>query len=696
MHAHHAAIDTQLEISFAELSGWLDERTDRLIELWANLGADGPTFGSPLAGTPEEARDRYLRPLARMLVGALGGSSAHTAQYFDERTRYIDDLPVDADALNEYRGAALRVEAAAIGELLADRASPAAIESSLLAFHETVLDPPSARHRVLFIGDCLFVETRAFLVPLTRRHGYPVDVKQIFFSSRQPMQAVNAAIVDAVRDYSPQLVGVSLFTYEGVPPYAFAWQQAAKPFGGRRALRMVDGLVDLVRETIADIRTVTNAPIAIHVPCGLPLSRARRKLSWLPPHARGQQRFLKLLAERLDELVAGTENTIAVRESEAVQRLGGLRQAASSVFDEPDMADGYAHTQALGPALAHQYDAVIRDYDLLGKAKALLVDFDNTLWNGVMGEGDVVHDLEAQRLLLKLKEAGVLLVALSKNSETSIRWDEMILSKEDFVLHKINWLPKPDNVTAAIRELDIGADTFVLLDDNPVERALVTENVPGVRALDPTDRRTWDTLARWLAFPSTGQTEEARRRTDMYREATERRAAMADAQHDYGEMMRGLGLRSDVRPATADDMPRLLELIQRTNQFNTTTRRYTAAEVAELLESDGMRIYVASLKDRFGDLGVVATALFDTAERTFSSVIMSCRAMGFGVEIALLRTVMDGAGPGDFRGLFVPSSRNAPSADLFARAGFEETEPGVWMLPAAASWPDIPEWLHHS
>lgn len=216
--------------------------------------------------------------------------------------------------------------------------------------------------------------------------------------------------------------------------------------------------------------------------------------------------------------------------------------------------------------------------------------------------------------------------------------------------------------------------------------------VAGVRALDPDRPESWRALRRWLDFPSTSQTQEALRRTVMYREAAERRAALS-AGHDYAGMMQTLDLRYNVRLARADDMARLLELIQRTNQFNTTTQRRTAPEVETLLRDASFGVYVATLKDRFGDLGTVAVAIFSRQQHQFDAVIMSCRAMGFGLELALLRRVMDVEGADSCSGLFVPTARNAPAADLFARAGFSVDGDGVWQLPADAQKPHIPAWL---
>lgn len=682
------------EVLRTRLADLLELRIDRLVSLWAALGPAGPGLGSDEVGPPDQARDRYFHPLARLLVGALRGSASHLAVYLDERQRYVDpglDAPGRARVLHD----SMAVELPAVAGLLEPELSHDAVLPVLEDLHDELIRSPDRlpAARALFIGDCVFVETRALLVPTSRQQGHPVDVRHVFFSARQPLESTNTAIVEEMKGSAPQVVGLSLFTFDGIPPWSAAWTDARLPFRLGDADQVAASLAEVVRETVEDIRSVSDCPIVVHSPGGLPLGPVRRRLGVLPPHSRAQRRLLDAVATALAEVVAGTENTLLLDERDLVAQGRGLRQMSRPLFDPADVPPGYAHPSRLGEALASYYDDLVGDLQLLSGAKALFVDFDNTLWRGVMGEGDVVHDLEGQRLLKELEEAGVLLVALSKNDPTSIRWDEMALAPEDFVLHKIGWSPKPDNVSAAIKELDLAPEAFVLLDDNPVERALVSEQVAGVRSLDPGRPETWRALRRWLQFPSTKQTEESRRRTAMYREAAERRAAMGMT-HDYPTMMRSLGLRYSVREACRTDIPRLLELIQRTNQFNTTTLRHTRAEIEALLEDPAYGVHVASMRDRFGDLGVVAVVVFDCRTRTFDSVIMSCRAMGFGLEVALLREVMQVYGPGPYTGLFRSTPRNSPAADLFGRAGFVETSPGRWTLSGGQeTWPSIPEWL---
>jgi FkbH-like protein len=579
----------------------------------------------------------------------------------------------------------------AIADLTADLGFDQSQTVSLLwSLHADLLRAPATPLKLLFVGDCLFVETRAFVSSVARRAGLDVDIRHVFFSAHQFADGANEAIQNEVARYKPNLIGISLYSFEGVPPYAAAWREAALPSLRRRSPR-ADDLVELLRRTIEDIRKITDAPIVVHTPGGIPLDPLRRRMTFLPAHSRGQKRLLSSMATCVTDLVAGTVNTILLNERDLVRELGA-RKAASPLFDESDVPSGYAHSTAFGPRVGKQYVEILEDLAVLGGAKALLVDFDNTLWRGVMAEGQVQHDLRAQRLLLQLRQAGVVLVALSKNDQSTIRWEEMVLEESDFALLKIDWAPKPDNVAAAIAELDLAASAFVLLDDNPVERALVSEQVPGVATLDSDRDETWRALSRWLEFPSTTLTAEAARRTEMYRAAAARRAVVSKS-HDYSQMMMSLKLKYVVRAATQKDAERVLELVHRTNQFNTTTIRYSTAEVARMVEDSSIGLYVASLSDRFGDLGVVAVGVFNRQSDSVDLVAMSCRAMGFGLEVALLAKIVETEPAASITGRFTATDRNHPASDLFERAGFRRSNDDVWILSRSDMPPRAPSWL---
>jgi FkbH-like protein len=673
-----------------------DERREKIAELWLSLGEDGPTYGDvgTEAGAAANVLDGYLRPLARLLRDVFAGSALHRAIYLDERTRFIPQGLTASERL-ELISDRLDAEIEALAAVLSGDGSTDAAEQALRELHAPLLRrPESGDARLLLIGDCVIADIRLFLADLFKeRSGLGLDSDHISFNAGwRTLEPEDIARRTATA--KPALIGLSLFTYSGVPAYRSLIAEARK-LRGARLRDAIELRVDSLRAAVEAIREVTDAPLLIHSVCGMPIGPRRIRYRMIPAEFPSRRRLIREMTAQIRALVDATENTMLVDEDALIRSAGGLRSVASTLL-APEYLGAWFHPSSFGPVLAAEYADVLSSVAMLGNAKALLVDLDNTLWQGVMADGEVVHDKDGQRLLKQLREAGVLLVALSKNDPSSIRWEELELDPEDFVLHKIDWRPKPEGVSEAIRELDLAPEAFVLLDDNPVERALVQENVPGVRALDPTEPFAWRTLKRWLEMPSTKSTAEARARTEMYREAASRRQAMGSQQHDYTAMMSSLGLQAELRAASEQDIDRLLELVQRTNQFNTTTRRRSSAELRELLRSADHDVLVASLRDRFGDLGIVAVAITDSSDREnveIDSFIMSCRAMGFGLEQLILHELTAARPDASWSGRFIPTERNGPAASLFANAGFQEEPEGSWTLRPELERPARPPWF---
>jgi FkbH-like protein len=671
----------------------LEQHLEEVVALWERLGAEGPSFGQTIDPDPAAARRGYFTPLAQMLVAGVGGSPRHRATYIDSRLNYLPKA-LSGRERAELLMRLLDAEGRAISELIADACPEELTRAALEELHRPLTRPPAATDpRLLLIGDCVFNDVRLFLSErVAAVTGRALDADHIFFTAG-PSPLDPQEMRRVMSGAPPTLIGLSLFSYGGVAPYRGVIAES-RGLRGRELEERVRMLAAMVAASIEAIREVTDATILVHTACSLPVSRRRARSRLLRAESRGRRRLNAAITEAVAELVAATVNTLLVDEQRLIAENGGLKAIAAPVLG-PEYDGAYAHPAMFGSVLADHYAGVLAAQDLLGKAKVLLVDFDNTLWTGVMGDGEVHHHLERQRLLRRLREAGVLLVALSKNDPETIRWSEMELTPEDFVLQMFNWRPKPDNVSEAVVALDLAAEAFVLLDDNPVERALVEENVVGVRSLDPEEPSSWRSLESWLELPSTTQTGEARRRTELYREAAQRRQAMGTEHHDYGRMMDSLELRAEVRPAGPDDMARLLELVQRTNQFNTTTRRRSAAELNELLASEAHELFVASLGDRFGDLGVVAvvvTVRHGDGEIEIDSFIMSCRAMGFGLEQLALAEVTRRLDAPRYIARFVPTDRNGPAAGLYPSNGFTEIEPGLWELPPGDR-PERPPWF---
>ncbi|WP_309059780.1 SDR family NAD(P)-dependent oxidoreductase [Streptomyces sp.] len=315
--------------------------------------------------------------------------------------------------------------------------------------------------------------------------------------------------------------------------------------------------------------------------------------------------------------------------------------------------------------------------------KVLVLDCDNTLWRGVCGEdgpdGIALDDahLALQEWALGLRERGVLLCLASKNDEDAVFEvfrcrTEMPLRREHLAAWRIGWDPKPDGLVALARELGLGLDSFVFLDDNPVEIAAVRAACPQVLALTfPADRseRLPGMLERIWAFDRPEVTAEDRGRAADYT-ARRHRDRLRDSVLTFADFIASLGLVVDVRPAAEADLPRVSQLTQRTNQFNLTTVRRTEAELRALLAAgdEDVRCWVAEVRDRFGDYGIVAAALTRRSRGGDTVVVdtflMSCRALGRGAEHALLSHLGKAArddGAEYLEAVYLPTPRNEPA-----------------------------------
>ena len=311
-------------------------------------------------------------------------------------------------------------------------------------------------------------------------------------------------------------------------------------------------------------------------------------------------------------------------------------------------------------------------------AKVLAVDADNTLWDGIVSE-DGAADVEPyaafQRGLLALKAKGVVLVLLSKNDpldggrspiEQALARTDMPLSLNDFAFVGVSWEPKPGALLAAAKALNVGTDSFVFVDDNPHERAQMKAHLPEVMVVE--EMESWQTkgmegLAESLGdtyFAEAGRTEEDRLRAQ--RPVILSDPGLAEAAFVRGDYLKTLELKVASSRAVEADVPRLVQMAGKTNQFNATTIRRNEEEFRALLADPSKRVYVFRLSDKFGAMGIVCFVVADVAARRITDFVMSCRAMGRTLEFFAYRHVCQDLGaetvPIDFR----TTAKNGPFA----------------------------------
>lgn len=352
---------------------------------------------------------------------------------------------------------------------------------------------------------------------------------------------------------------------------------------------------------------------------------------------------------------------------------------------------------------------------LTGQArKCLVLDLDNTLWGGVLGEvgpegialgpdGSGKSYVDVQRAILRLREKGVLLAVNSKNNLEEVRQvlrehPHMVLREEHFASLQVDWSPKPERMRCLAQALRLGLDSFVFVDDDPAERLQMSMALPEVLTVEmpPNPALFPKTLLELSVFEKPAVTDEDRLRGDDYAAERQRDAAREGA-HSFEEFLSRLGMVITIRLAEARDVDRIAQLTQRTNQFNVTTRRYQAGEIARLIGDPSYRVYTLRLRDTFGDSGLTGLAIIRVAEGAWviETLLMSCRIIGRRVETVFLAEVLadaERAGAQEVQGEYIPTPKNGLAREFYANEGFAPVEGGRWSWRLGRAGREKPTW----
>ena len=353
---------------------------------------------------------------------------------------------------------------------------------------------------------------------------------------------------------------------------------------------------------------------------------------------------------------------------------------------------------------------------LKGKSRRCLVlDLDNTVWSGVIGDdgvegiiigqGDPTGEahLSVQQVALGLRNRGIVLAVSSKNEDTTARipfqrHPEMLLREEHISVFQAHWQDKAENIRAIANELSLGLDAFVLLDDNPAERGLVRRLLPevGVPELPDDPSLFARTLMASGYFEAVTFSQEDRARADFYRDNA-RRVTLQKQSGDLDGFLRSLEMVISFRPFDEIGRSRIAQLINKSNQFNLTTRRYTDADVKNMAADPDCFTLQIGLSDVYGDNGMISVVICrrDGCSWHIDTWLMSCRVLGRGVEMAVLQEILRHArhhGIDNLVGTYRPTTRNGMVSDHYAGLGFEPLEQQdngttVWRLNVATTTP---------
>ncbi len=348
------------------------------------------------------------------------------------------------------------------------------------------------------------------------------------------------------------------------------------------------------------------------------------------------------------------------------------------------------------------FEALIRTvkelYDVMlavrGKIrKCLVLDLDNTLWGGVIGDdglsGIEIGELgigraytDLQKWCLELKKRGVLLAVCSKNDEETAKepfekHPDMILHLEDFAVFMANWEDKASNIRRIREILNIGMDSLCFVDDNPFERNLVREMIPEITVPElPEDPAEYLSYLQSLhLFETASYHAEGADRTGQYREEAERREAETSFA-TIDDYLKSLEMKAAAKPFDEFHYPRIAELSQRSNQFNLRTKRYTEKDIRQFAESERYLTRYFTLRDRFGDYGLISAVILEKQPDGTGFIdtwFMSCRVLKRGMEEFIINTVMQlckEAGIKKVSGEYLRTPKNGMVSDLYERMGF--------------------------
>ncbi len=416
---------------------------------------------------------------------------------------------------------------------------------------------------------------------------------------------------------------------------------------------------------------------------------------------RGRERFISRLNERFYDYAENTAN-FYINDINFISASYGLKE-----WSDPSFWNMYKYAMCFDAIPEFSFNTANIIKSLFGKnKKALALDLDNTLWGGVVGD-DGAENLqigqetgvsqsyyEFQSYLKAQSALGVMLTVCSKNDEENalagLNHPEGVLRPDDFVVIKANWENKDRNILETAAQLNILPDSIVFVDDNPAERAIVRAQVSGaaVPEMDSVENYI-RILDRSGFFEITSFSDDDLKRNEMYKANAERAAQQAEFEN-YSDYLLSLDMKATIEDFIPMYLQRITQLTNKSNQFNLTTKRYTAAQMEEVFSDDSyIRLY-GKLVDKFGDNGVVSVVIgkIDGETLHIDLWLMSCRVLKREMELAMLDVLVEkclSRGIKTIRGYYYPTAKNKMVKELYSVFGFDkisESEDGStqWQL----------------
>jgi FkbH-like protein len=474
------------------------------------------------------------------------------------------------------------------------------------------LTTKTERHvRTLFIGDCLMAEIASFLTGPLTEEGISIDPFPI--NSRDP--AGLKRILDSLSSQQYDVIFFSPFSHSRIPELEM-FSNPANAFVGRPELEKVtSSIIDQTRALLDYVASKFECPIYVHNGAFLQRSKSTLKsaigsIANTRATSYARDRINRWLADYVELQNANTFQHVFIIDEESLALQFGRRACGKYLY-----SSAWQHATVLSEKLAQLYRSRIATVATMVGRKLVICDLDNTLWDGIIGEGAVSHFPERQKTLKTLKDfGGVVLSIASKNDPANVHFREGVLAADDFVSPQISWGAKPDAISKIKKTLNLQTKHMVFVDDRPDERALVQEAFPDILTLDACDPQTWTRMDIWSHLVHGSSDID---RTRLYQEQVARDASTATVNTNTSTSdLKKLGLVITIERAAKRDLKRVVELINRTNQWNLCGTKTTFEQVKGWHDSASYRILIGGAADKFGDMGTVCvTIIAITQER---------------------------------------------------------------------------------
>lgn len=605
------------------------------------------------------------------------GDNTFKYLYLGEKLKALYDSTLDQNARNQIAHLVYQAEKSQLEALLKpELGEDLHILLDVLAELQALIVAESKyKKRIVFIGDCLFLDIVPFVIgPLISEN---ISIQVEYITSKNPLQVRQE--LKSLEGQKIDLIFYSPFTYEFSPNLLsiLDWQHSFD--NQRKITASLASAWDETKKTIDTVSDLFDCPLYVH------------NASFILRENNAFKRFLKCkLTERMRHFAQRWLNQTV---SQYIAKINQQTFEHVFVFDElrfvQEIGDFSAgkliynsklhHPSIIGLMFAREYVDIIYAQVMLAKKKLVVCDLDNTLWDGVIGEGEVQHYHQRQELLKSLKSKGVVLAINSKNDPKNVHWTGATLNEGDFVASAISWMPKVQGMSEIQQELNLKMNSFVFIDDRNDELELMRTTYPEILCLNAKEPQTWARFRHWLLSLEDDLEMD---RTLMYKQREQRKALVKEdvtTEEDKLKLFSSLELKLQIKRPGSEDLKRVAELINRTNQFNLEGTRVSLKEINDWYLSDKYTILTGRTSDRFGDMGVTCVAIAKKVEDRLEMLafVLSCRVFGYQFEHAVMNFIKRQAltmGVKRIYANYIETAQNLPCRNFLPECGFVKLE----------------------